>query len=966
MGQVAPNAARELTIDEYETLKGQGALPGSFHVSGNTAMTPMKDGKPIHPAGSAKGGGLSVCSCWLQPDASYSLAMPPNDDGSSALINLPFQYNLYGQLFNQAYINNNGNVSFNNSYGTFSSFPFPDPSYVMVAPFWADVDTRGSGCAGPGGGQIWYKLTPTALYVNWDTVGYYGCHVDKHNTFQLIITNGNDPVIGIGKNTSFCYKTMEWTTGDASGGSNGFGGTPATVGANLGNGVDYIQFTRTDHAGIDYDGPFGNNDGVGWLSNQNFAFNTEVFTSNIPPIGGGTGLCDTLVACVGVTTPINFTFLSPEPGQITTIVATAPSSSWHEILNQSGNTATLTGEIIPTLADTGYYTLTIQGTDNGVPPLTSTYNIVVHVLVSAVMIPGSLAVCDNGAAVDMYSLLGGAPLPGGTWVDPGGFAHPGTFVPGTDTSGIYVYSIGSGTACPSIGQVTMTEVSHADAGIDAVLAKCSSDPLDPLFPHLTGTPQSGGAWIDPNGAPFSGTLHPATDAQGVYHYVVYGTAPCPNDTSHITVTIPKAVHPGASAALNLCADAAPLNMRLALNGTPDTTGAWTAPGGAAFTNTFVAATDQPGVYTYTVTAVAPCPTLSSTLTLSVDPVPFAGNDGSLAICADGAITPLFPLLGGVPNTGGHWLDPLGGAHNGILHPALQLSGNYTYVAIGIGACTHLSDSARVAVDVNPLPIVRFTVDPDSGCNPLRVTFTNTTDSSFLGGSCIWDLGDGTTGLNECGTFEHIYNAPGWYNVNLTITTPAGCVDHHIVAGAVLVEAAPTAEFVWTPDPGTEFNSNIYFSALNPNAIVFNWTIAGTDTAHGRHVYHDFQHVIGGTYEVCLNVADRYGCVDSLCDTVRVIVPTVYVPNAFTPNGDGVNDVFIPITRDMVADDHELMIFDRWGELVFETTDPMKGWNGKYNSGGEVLPQSVYVWHLVERKADTSDKKDWYGTITLLK
>ena len=391
--------SRTLSVDEYESLKSQGTLPSSFHVSADVSA-PIKQTKPIKPIGVAKGGGgVNPCDCWIEPDASYTLAMPPNDDLSSALINLPFQFNMYGDLYNTCYINNNGNVSFVNSYFTFSSTPFPDASYIMVAPFWADVETTTAG-------QVWYKVTPTALYVDWVGVGYFNDHSDKLNTFQLIITDGNDPVIGIGKNTSFCYEDMQWTTGDASGGVNGFGGTPSTVGANRGNGIDYIQFTRNDHDALDYDGPFGANDGVSWLDNKNFVFTTSVFTSNIPPIGSGIGLCDTLVACVGTEALFDLQFLSPEPGQTTTCTASSSMGGFAITLNVPGNTAHIVGQVIPVLADVGFQTITVQATDDGAPPLTSTYNIVVEVLVSAVMDPGSLTVCDTGPAVDMYSLLG--------------------------------------------------------------------------------------------------------------------------------------------------------------------------------------------------------------------------------------------------------------------------------------------------------------------------------------------------------------------------------------------------------------------------------------------------------------------------------------------------------------------------------------------------------------------------------
>jgi gliding motility-associated-like protein len=221
-------------------------------------------------------------------------------------------------------------------------------------------------------------------------------------------------------------------------------------------------------------------------------------------------------------------------------------------------------------------------------------------------------------------------------------------------------------------------------------------------------------------------------------------------------------------------------------------------------------------------------------------------------------------------------------------------------------------------------------------------------------------------MNACGTLAHTYTDPGSYAVTLTVTTPQGCTDQLTQPGAVLVQPAPKATFVWTPNPGTELNSNLYFSATDPYATTFAWDFAGLGSSDARQVYHEFQNEFGDTYDVCLQVWDRYGCTDTLCQVVPIVVPSLFTPNAFTPDGDGKNEVFFPVTADMVDEEHELLVFDRWGELIFQTTDARKGWDGRAMSGGDVLPQGVYVWRLVERKAFTADKAAWFGTVTLLK
>jgi hypothetical protein len=107
----------------------------------------------------------------------------------------------------------------------------------MIAPFWADSDIRGGNL-----GHVWKKTISSNVFaVAWDHVGYFSFNGDNKNTFMVMISDGNDPSMGIGNNVCFCSEDMQWTTGDWSGGVEGFGGVPATVGINEGNGTDYFQ-----------------------------------------------------------------------------------------------------------------------------------------------------------------------------------------------------------------------------------------------------------------------------------------------------------------------------------------------------------------------------------------------------------------------------------------------------------------------------------------------------------------------------------------------------------------------------------------------------------------------------------------------------------------------------------------------------------------------------------------------------
>jgi len=378
---------RVSTPAEYERLKKEGKTPVFRHAEMNTAQ-------PAQTRITAPPQTLSTaCNCMIPVDTSFdvvpmSFSSPPdyrNDDDSSPLLSLPFNFCFYGQTQNSFYVNNNGNISFGAPYGTFSAVGFPSAQFSMVAPFWADVDTRNTGS-----GLVYYKITPTALIVRWQTVGYYSMYIDKLNDFQLIITDGTDPLVPGGNNVSFCYGDMQWTTGDASQGVNGFGGVPATVGANLGNGIDYIQFGQFDAPGSAYDGPLGSPDGISWLDNQNFVFNT-CGVGNIPPIPNltvhGPGMngdtltvslsCgDTLRVCEGNIVNLTATFFAPEATQTVTATASSPPGLT-VISNTSGTAAIIQAQFVPSIY--GYNTITFTGTDNGTPQQSATSTVTLFV-----------------------------------------------------------------------------------------------------------------------------------------------------------------------------------------------------------------------------------------------------------------------------------------------------------------------------------------------------------------------------------------------------------------------------------------------------------------------------------------------------------------------------------------------------------------------------------------------------------
>lgn len=173
------------------------------------------------------------------PEGYGALAMGRNDDGSSNLLDLPFSINFFGANFNQFYINNNGNLTFRAPLSTFTPNPFPVTNQPMIAPWWADVDTRPANA----GAVYVASPNPNTVAVTWNNVGYFASNTDQLNSFQVLLLNRADTGIG-NFDIVFRYEQLQWTTGDAS------GGIPAQAGFDGGNNRDFFTLPGSRTAAV--------------------------------------------------------------------------------------------------------------------------------------------------------------------------------------------------------------------------------------------------------------------------------------------------------------------------------------------------------------------------------------------------------------------------------------------------------------------------------------------------------------------------------------------------------------------------------------------------------------------------------------------------------------------------------------------------------------------------------------------
>ena len=219
-----------------------------------------------------------------------------------------------------------------------------------------------------------------------------------------------------------------------------------------------------------------------------------------------------------------------------------------------------------------------------------------------------------------------------------------------------------------------------------------------MFSLLGSNAQSGGTW-SPALASGTGVFNPAVDVSGTYTYTVIGTTPCGNSSATVQVTVNPVPDAGQSNTLSICSNQNSVDLFNSLLGTPQTGGTW-SPALASGTGIFNPAVDVSGIYTYTLTGIAPCFDATSTITVTVIPGPEAGSNNSITLCTNSPSQDLFLLLGVNAQPGGTW-SPALASGTGVFNPAVDPQGNYTYVLSGTQPCDN--DTAVILVTVNPVP-----------------------------------------------------------------------------------------------------------------------------------------------------------------------------------------------------------------------------------------------------------------------
>ncbi|MFN5295648.1 MAG: PKD domain-containing protein [Flavobacteriales bacterium] len=437
----------------------------------------------------------------------------------------------------------------------------------------------------------------------------------------------------------------------------------------------------------------------------------------------------------------------------------------------------------------------------------------------------------------------------------------------------------------------------------------------------------------------------------------------------VTVFLNQNQDAGDDREIFVCTTAAPFEMRDSLGGTPYALGEWMdVMENPLADGIFDPAVDAAGTFYHFIPAG--CDTAELIINI-IEPVEITTPNDTM-LCDGGSVNlDTLSLLYGKAPYQFTW------TYGGI---AVGTSANTIYTPAESGeACLTVTDGCAYTAtscfqtDVLPPVEVLFSADTTNGCWPNGFNLAIDSDPSTFASS-TWSISDGNTLLNQ-DPINVAFEYPGNYTVNLTLTNAAGC-DYTAPQPITLASySPPVAGYVASPQPTDIFDTEIQFTDMTQGYPITNylWTFTTSTgeplggSAAANPVF-EFPDGYGGTYIVNLQVTDIHNCTDVITPGIITIDDLLqfYIPSAFTPNNDGLNDVLKFEGADIDPTRFHLQIFNRYGEQMFETTDPSIPWTGNIRGGEHFAPNGVYNWIAIIVSKSTGVKRELNGDLIIMR
>lgn len=570
----------------------------------------------------------------------------------------------------------------------------------------------------------------------------------------------------------------------------------------------------------------------------------------------------------------------------------------------------------------------------------------------------SLIVCSNDPLVVLNDEIPADYLEGGSWEYLGVILDPAVVDPDEFNQGSYFYFSPQTGVCPSpVLELDLQINMMPDAGSGGGIERC----LNELSLSLNSLPDvdadEGGYWTY-NGDLLSGDGFIPVES-GILIYNVDGLAPCPVSQAVWNVDVLPLPEFNAGADVLTCSDVEAVEI----GDTPNVgyTYTWTPSEGLSDSNSsnpeiLVENVDELTNMEYVVeVSDGNCISLD-TLSVEIYPLPALNEPNEVELC-EGEI-----FVVNVPDNWSYEVAPelwVSEEGEGYISLSPLESGELQIDLLNEYGCAgvHL-----IEVELYPLPVLDFSVNPEEGCPPLEVSLINESPDQE-GVTYIWSVEDQVLLQDTI----LILTVEGQYDVSLSGISEFGCESAMTMPESIEVFPEPIALFEFTPDDPNAYTEELNVLNTSPGIASANWSLNGQYVSSlwqpdfGIPIIEDLRQ------EVCLELVNSYGCVDSICQPITVQGDyTFYVPNAFTPNSDGRNEIFTPVIRGADVDHYTFRIWNRWGEMIFETNDLDEGWIGNVNGGDYYVPSGVYVWQVLLRNKYTGNDIEETGSVTVIR
>lgn len=469
---------------------------------------------------------------------------------------------------------------------------------------------------------------------------------------------------------------------------------------------------------------------------------------------------------------------------------------------------------------------------------------------------------------------------------------------------------------------------------------------------VSGTPPYTYTWSAPSGG---NTATLTGLGAGVYQVLVTDNVGCQTFTT-VTVSQPNQVVINATPNHTICFGTNTQIYAAGTGGISPYTYTW-IPSIYNSTGPYIV---QPSVTTsYTVMAsdANGCIAPPRVITVFVNP-PLSAVGKTLDVC-DANTAVLSPTITSLGNGGPYqffWSDGTSNSYDSIT-VNLQLGSTLTYSVLIKDGCTIPDAVADFVINVRPLPSPSLTIYPKIGCNPAKITFSAVESNTSSINNYVWHIeyNSGTTDTTHSvydadatgNPASVVLNTNGSYAVSILVSNQYGCYINIPFVDSIKVYPKPIAAFVYSPMNTDVTNPEIYFTNQSQNANYYYWNFGDYASADNistdTNVVHYYQYE--GNYMVNLIASNIYGCKDT-ADAVIQIKPqfAVYIPNVFTPDGNGLNDIFTPVGIGIMEDEYQMLIYDRWGNLIFTSNNLKVGWDGSVK--GDPHPKDgVFIYKI---------------------